>query len=248
MDTNICDRCGKCCCEFNAKGYQIHFRPDDSFFQLTPEQQIQLNPPLVSIYLRVKSHFIEKQHTIPRYLIPTIQQIQPYLTDIEKNQIPLTNENQHDCLFLQRNKDGTTQCVIHQYNPSMCHKYPENKGGACLNHYERRFTKKFLEFQRTQIGFAIKILRELHDGKITDPIAWELVTFLMDFGQFPLNKVRNFFVVLFHIDSQQFDHLVHLLAEFTLVRVVENKYIEGISLKEVESVVDKIMEDRGWTK
>lgn len=245
MENFSCDRCGKCCIEYNAKGYQIHFRPDAPFFSLSRDQQLKIHP-LVKIYLRVKDHFLEKNGNQMRYLIPTKKQIQPYLTIEEKSMIKLTELNGDECIFLDWEKENYSKCQIHQFNPKMCHDYPLNKGGACLNHFERRFTEQFFKFQEKQIGFAVKILQELHRKKIKDPIAWKIVTFLMDFGKFPLNQVRSFFIVYFHITSDRFDQAIHVLREFTLISIIDNKYIEGISLKEIENVVDKMMKELGW--
>ena len=240
-----CDRCGKCCYMYNARGHQIHFQPDAPFFQLSQQEQYNLHS-LVPIYLHVKDDFKKKKNDNLRYFIPTKAQIQSYLTPSQHMMIPLTDTNGSECMFLQWTTNSLAKCVIHAYNPKMCREYPENKGGACLNHVERRYTEKFLTYQHQQIGFAVKILRELHRNKITDPLAWEIVTFLMDFGRFPLQKVRNFFVVFFKITSQHFDHIVHLLEKFTLVRVIEQTWIEGIALKEVEQVIDTIMAEKGW--
>lgn len=246
MDNFSCDRCGKCCFEYNAKGYQIHFHPNDNFFSLTREEQCMLHP-LVALYLRVKNEYIEKNGAQSRYLIPTKQQMQAHLREKEKEIIPLSENNGDECMFLGWTENNLAICYIHKYNPQMCRDYPSNKGGACLNHYERRFTAQFLNFQHQQIGFVIKILRELHRNKINDPIAWEIITFLMDFGRFPLHKVRNFFIVYFHISSERFDRLIHLLAEFTLISIIDDTFIEGISLREVEKIVDKMMDELGWT-
>ena len=237
-----CDRCGKCCFEYNG---QIHFNPEAPFFCHARENLDSLSP-LEKIYVRVKENFKKVVNDKIRYYVPTKAQILPFLSMEEKINLGITETNQNECIFLEWTPDHLANCVIHDLNPEMCKEYPESKGWACLNHYERRFTETFLNYQQRQIGFVVKIIKEFYREKIPDPIAWKLITFLMDFGSFPLNKVKHFFCVYFNIDSSYFDKILVLLEQNTLIRIINNDFIEGISMKEVESTVDRVMKEKGW--
>jgi Fe-S-cluster containining protein len=244
-----CDRCGKCCYIFNERGHQIHFQPDAALFHLSLEAQEHLHPTLPSLFLNVRDDFKKCEDGKIRYYVPTKKEILPYLDKNPELKHQLEPENEVECMFLQWKPTGEAECLIHQYNPTMCRNYPENKGGACLNHYERRFTKKFLAFQHSEVDFAVRVLKELHRNKITDVYAWEIVIFLMDFGKFPFDSVKAFFLDTFSINEKHFEQIVNHLAQFTLVRKIETDkriFLEGISLKEIEKVVDEKITQFGW--
>lgn len=242
----LCDRCGQCCYHFNHTSYQIYFKDSDSFLTLPPDIQESVDPNLVPLYNRVKPFFIQQKDNTKRYLIPTKLQLQKMLSPSEFELVPPSMKNGDECMFLFWEKENQALCRIHQFKPDLCRVYPTNKGGVCLNHYEKRMSMEFLAFQQSEIGYAVKALKHLYSDKFEDPVAYEILTLLMDFGTFPLQEVEDFFARNFQVSKTRFQAIIDQLYRNFLLFQKNRDQVEGISMKEVEKLVDGIMAQNGW--
>ncbi|TFH29167.1 MAG: hypothetical protein E4G98_04315 [Promethearchaeota archaeon] len=258
-----CSRCGRCCREFEG---QIHFQPSAPFLTQSPKKNSVLLPPLVQLYFRI---FLDWKRELPassdlsptkkpfhklnftpssgiRFYIPSKRQIWAAHPSEAAELLPLQSQESPDCMFLDYILDSNTPfCIIHGQHPTMCDEYPRSKGYVCKNHPERKYTLRFLEYQRSKIGFAIDVLQKLYREQIQSPHAFDLLTLLMDFGTFSTLESQQFFQSQFGILKSSWDSMLEQLEGFQLISV-KNGQIEGISLKEVEYLVDRIMAERQW--
>lgn len=243
-----CDNCGKCCIEYTN---QIRFQYDEyllMLFETSPELQ---QNPLISLFFRIKEFFKKDIDGKIQYFVPTKSDLIPYLSVEEKKIFNISSDadlNNKECMFLSWKIDNNrriTFCQIHEYIPKMCKDYPSSKGNVCLNHPERYFTLEFFEYQKKKIGFAIKVLRKIYSDKVKFQIGFDIICFLMDFGKFSYEKVRDFFTINFHISSSEFVSAVQEFVNLSLIFNV-NGEIESISIKETERLVDELMNKFGW--
>lgn len=244
-----CSRCGKCCIQF---AHQIHFLEHEPFVTAlrSPSWQSILDKfsepgqkARICIYRKVMQSLLHDEGGIIKYHIPIKEEVQIFLSSEEKEVIILTPQNHKECIFLDWNP--LPYCMIHDSKPAMCKNYPSNKAWACLNHPERYYTRPFLEFQRSQIGRAVDVLRYFYHEKVHDHVAFEILTLLMDFGKFSIPQLKHFFVSEFAVEPDEFQRIVDQLFKLTLV-YIKGDEIEGISVKEVERSVDQIMKERNW--
>ena len=68
----------------------------------------------------------------------------------------------------------------------------------------------------------------------------------MDFGKFPLDQVKSFFMESFEVSSEDINLIIHQLADYTLIHIIRDNFIEGISMKEIEIQIDRLMKELGW--
>jgi len=243
-----CDRCGKCCIEFT---HQIRFQNNEHLLELFEKSPKLQQNPLLSLFFRIKNNFKKVIDGKEQYFIPTKSDILPFLYESEKNLFEISNIsefNNKECMFLSwktENNRKISFCQIHQYSPLMCKQYPSSKGGVCLNHPERYYTMVFFEYQKKKIGFAIKVLRKIYGDKVKYNIGFDIICFLMDFGRFSCEKVRDFFIKIFHISSSDFMSAVQEFVKLSLIFNVNNE-LESISIKETERLVDDLIDKYGW--
>ncbi len=250
MDKFQCDRCGKCCFVFNQRERPIRFLPDEPIITMSFLAIHKLKNPRLDIFHRVKEDFKQIIGGKTYFVVPTSAEIQPFLREEEKDLIPYASDCASDCMFLQRfdspqADEESTSCQIHSTNPKMCRDYPSSKGNVCLNQPERKYTREFYTYQHTKIGFAIAPLRSLFSSLFNQPFAAEILTILMDFGTFSAEHLREFFSAEFHVDPHTFDSTIQELALQSLVTIISGT-ITGISLREVEKLIDQLMQERGW--
>ncbi|QEE17678.1 YkgJ family cysteine cluster protein [Promethearchaeum syntrophicum] len=243
-----CDRCGKCCIEFT---HQIKFQNNEpllELFKISPKLQ---QNPLLTLFFRIKNNFKQVIDGKEHYFIPTKSGLLPFLNENEKKLFENSNNselNNNECMFLSwktENNRKISFCQIHQNSPLMCKQYPSSKGGVCLNHPERYYTMEFFNYQKKKIGFAIEVLRKIYGDKVKFQIGFEIICFLMDFGRFSYEKVRNFFISNFQISSSDFTSAVQEFVKLSLIFNVNNE-LESISIKETERVVDDLINKYGW--
>jgi len=253
MDKYQCERCGKCCFMFNQKERPIRFLPEEPLIVMAASAIHNLKNPLLAIFHRVKEDFKQTIKGKTYFIVPTIAEIQPFLHHGEKTLIPYLypDNDAFDCMFLQRlsssqEQGDITLCKIHGFHPKMCRDYPTSKGNVCLNHLERRYTREFYTYQRNKIGFAIAPLKSLFRSVFTNPSAAEILTILMDFGTFSVYQLREFFSAEFHVDPLIFNSTLQELGSQSLVRMTGD-VVTGISLKEVENLIDRYMLEKGWS-
>ena len=243
-----CDRCGKCCIEFT---HQIRFQNNETLLELFEKSPNLQQNPLLSLFFRIKNNFKKVNDGKEQYFVPTKSDLLPYLDENEKKLLEILNIsdlNNKECMFLSWktvNSKRVSFCQIHEYSPEMCKNYPSSKGGVCLNHPERYYTMTFFEYQKKKIGFAIKVLRKIYGDRAKYKIGFEIICFLMDFGRFSYDRVRNFFISNFHISSSDFASAVQEFVKLSLIFNV-NGEIESISIKETELMVNDLMENFGW--
>jgi len=243
-----CDNCGKCCIEYTN---QIRFQSDEKCLDLFEKSSDLQQNPLISLFLRIKDLFKKDIDGKIQYFVPTKADLIPYLSEEEKKIFNIssnTDLNSKECMFLSwktANNKRISFCQIHDYIPKMCRDYPSSKGGVCLNHPERYYTMDFFEYQKQKIGFAIKVLRKIYGEKIKFPIGFDIICFLMDFGRFSYDKVRDFFINNFNISSSEFVSAVQEFVKLSLIFNINNE-IESISIKEIEKLVDNLMDKFGW--
>ncbi|XEO76388.1 hypothetical protein WKT22_01412 [Candidatus Lokiarchaeum ossiferum] len=236
-----CDRCGRCCYEFS---HQIHFLSDETFILKPIEFQDNFVEEKVQLYHKYMDKFKKKTQNKMRFFIPTKKQIFPYLNS--QSQKYLIDEMVHpnECMFLSW-QERLASCEIHQYNPQMCKDYPTAKGGVCKGHPEKKYTKHFYYYQKQKIGFAIQALEQIYSERINSPIAFEILTILMDFGDFNLDQLMVFFEKDFFYSKSEIVKAMDDLKDLGLIFQEQNR-IQGISLKEVEAQIDEVMKRRGW--
>jgi Fe-S-cluster containining protein len=245
LKMNDCDRCGKCCIMFAR---QIHFRPDELIFLNKVTLESPIHNEILRIYLRIKDKYQNVVDGQKRFYIPIKRQISEDLKESELTLIPINSENQDECMFLVWREEGNSQiseCIIHEFNPKMCKDYPTSKGGACLNKKELKISEHFFNYQKEKVSMQIKVMKEILGKRINNPIAYDVLTLLMDFGKFPKEDVCSFFIKRSNITKEEFNLILDNLHEHTLVFFAED-WIEGISSKEVEKTVDAIMKDLNW--
>ncbi len=244
--SNRCSRCGRCCTEFAT---QIHFQSEEPFVTLSEQDLTSIVPILGPIYYRIKDKFMKTAEGAEKYFIPTKEQVTPYLTPREKLMLDIADHNPKECMFLKWTDDELKlpYCIIHEYHPRMCVEYPTSKGGACLHHTERKYSHDFLEYQREKIGLAVQVIRQIYASKMkySDPVGFELLTLMMDFGKFKRNLLESFLLREFHTSKEEFDNVVGELFDLNLISLHEDE-IEGISVKEVDRAVTQIMQTNGW--
>ncbi len=243
-----CDNCGKCCIEFTN---QIRFQCDENLLTLFEKSPNLQQNPLISLFFRIKEYFKKDIDGKIFYFVPTKSDLLPFLSVKDKNIFNNSSDtdlNCKECMFLSWktvNNGRISFCQIHNYNPKMCKDYPSSKGGVCLNHPERYYTMEFFEYQKKKIGFAIKVLKKIYGEKVKFQIGFDIICFLMDFGKFSYDRVRNFFIKNFHISSSEFVNAVQEFVKLSLIFNV-NGDIESISIKETERLVDDLMDKFGW--
>ncbi len=237
-----CDRCGKCCYEFTT---QIHFLPGEEFLKSSVDFADESINFLVEKFHITNENFRRVSKGKIRHFIPTKDQILPYIDQTKQQTLKAGMKYPHECLFL-RWKNDLPVCIIHKYNPQMCKDYPiVSKGGVCRNHPERKYTRAFLNYQKSKIGFAIGAVQKIYGERISNNLAYEILTLLMDFGDFDKEKLMQFFEKEFHSEREEIEEVIHELLALGLL-FCEKDRIQGISLKEVEKMIDQIMKEHGW--
>jgi len=239
-----CDRCGKCCYQFR---HQIHYK--DSEFQTLSSNG---NPEAIfALFLKYASQWKKDVEGKDRYYVPIKQELNKILSASEIKQFGLESSNLDECMFLGWDANKLPYCRIQTYKPSMCLEYPDSKGGVCLNHKERYYTRRFFDFQVIQNNMPIKVLKEFYREKITDEMSFKLITFMMDFGRFDRKKVQELFHQEFNLSKHDFDHLIYNLKKHELVSTYideAGERIESISSREVEKAIDAVCESMGWKR
>ncbi len=243
-----CDNCGKCCIEFTN---QIRFQNDENIFIIFEKSPELQQNSLISLFFRIKDNFKKVIDGKIIYFVPIKEDLLPYFSEEEKkifNNSTNTDFNGKECMFLSWKTVDNKRfsfCKIHKFSPKMCKDYPSSKGGVCLNHPERYYTMKFYEYQKKKIGFAIDVLRKIYEGKVKYAMGFNIITFLMDFGTFSYDQVRKFFIKNFQISSSDFVSAVQEFVKLSLIFNVSNE-LESISIKEIEGLVDNLMDKFGW--
>ncbi|MHA1674520.1 MAG: hypothetical protein ACTSYI_12950 [Promethearchaeota archaeon] len=251
-----CSRCGRCCWEFEG---QIHFQSSAPFLSQSTENNSESFHPWVQLYFRI---FMNRKHDLlesskidskanPQraigYTVPSKRQIWSTHPSEAAEFLPSTSRESPDCLFLDyENGTNTPFCVIHGQHPIMCDEYPRSKGYVCKNHPERKYTLMFLEYQRSKIGFAINVLHQIYPDQIQDPHSFDLLTLLMDFGTFSVLATQKFFQDQFGISKQVWNSMLENLVGLQLISLKDDQ-IDGISLKEIEYIVDRTIKERNWS-
>ena len=238
-----CDHCGKCCIKFT---HQIRFQDNEPLLEVYENTPNLQQNPLLSLYMQIKDLFMKVINGKKQYFVPT-------KSDLSDLKILFNNSNSaefngKECMFLSWkivDNRRISFCQIHEYSPKMCKKYPSSKGGVCLNHPERYYSIEFYEYQKKKIGFAIKVLKKIYGDKVKFEMGFNIITFLMDFGKFPYDKVRDFFIQNFKTSSSDFLSAVQEFVKLSLIFNVNNK-LESISIKETERLVDDLMDKYGW--
>ncbi len=243
-----CDNCGKCCIGFTN---QIRFQENEPIFlSFKTSPNLQQNP-LISLFIRIKDFFKKNIDGKKQYFVPTKSEISSHLNENEKslfNNLNSADFNGDECMFLSWrivNNRRTSFCQIHGFSPRMCKDYPSSKGGVCLNHPERYYNIEFFNYQKKKIEFAIKVLKEIYSERVKYKIGFDIICFLMDFGKFSYNKVRDFFIKNFHISSSEFMSAVQEFVKLSLIFNINNE-LESISIKEIELIVDDMMDKYSW--
>lgn len=259
MDQNECSRCGRCCIEFEEQIHFTHQQTGDQTNIIFSERERSEVHLFVDLYRQIIGHWMRLNPKTKEfdYYIPSKRQIWNNHPNLANKYLPKETQNASECLFLAWNpktmEDGTEinepYCIIHGSHPIMCQDYPASKGYVCKNHPERKYTSDFLRYQQQKIGFAIEVLKQLFHEKIPSKysFAFEILTILMDFGDFDIIRLKNFFQTSFKISDEDWQTVISLLVSHQLISVKNDK-IQGISLKETEYLVDRIMKERGWDK
>jgi Fe-S-cluster containining protein len=206
--------------------------------------------PIISYFRELIPRFSRPYNGKDAIFVPTKGEIHQYYIEFDPKIFNFTEKEQNHCMFLDWIKDPEMGeklpvCLIQDFKPKMCRQYPEKKGWACLNHLDRRYSRSFLAYQRSQIGKAIEVIRTIHEGKISHDCAYDILTLLMDFGEYDLKTLKTFFVTELNISSQDFDNTIEELSSLSLV-FLKGDCIEGIPMKDVEKVVDRIMKEMNW--
>ncbi|MHA1920050.1 MAG: hypothetical protein ACTSWX_09920 [Promethearchaeota archaeon] len=213
-------------------------------FDKSPELQ---QNELISLFFRIKDKFKKNIDGKEQFFVPTKSDLVPYLNQNEKKLLINSNNNDFngdECMFLTwkiEDNQKISFCEIHDLNPKMCKDYPASKGGVCLNHPERYYTMDFFNYQKRKIGFAINVLRKIYGEKVNYDIGFDIICFLMDFGKFTYTKVRDFFLQNFNLAASEFDKAVQEFIKLSLIIRINDK-LESISVKEVDRLVDDIIE------
>ncbi|MCF2139806.1 MAG: hypothetical protein K9W44_07120 [Candidatus Lokiarchaeota archaeon] len=258
-----CSRCGKCCIEFEG---QIHFKSSESFispnYSESSHQEIREKNqhPYITLYRKIQQKWciFDSSTKENRYYIPSKRQIWERHPKLAENFLPYSSKKSKECLFLAWHQSSFPQsslktaenipyCIIHGNHPEMCRNYPKSKGYVCKNHPERKYTIHFLHYQQKKIGFAINVLKQLYKEKVFHPFAFDLLALLMDFGDFSKKKVQNFFFSEFDISLEVWKNTIQDLLELHLISE-KDQNIQGISLKETEYLIDRIMNELGWNQ
>jgi Fe-S-cluster containining protein len=230
---------------------QIHYLPEE-FKHIMPET---VKHPLFNQYFNFRERFTKIEKGKKKYFVPikedfiTLLVSEQNFNKSKEMGIDMQTGNLKECIFLAWDSDGFPTCVIHEFKPHMCAVYPEVKGGACLNHKERYYSRRFFEFQQQSIGIVIRVLKELYGAKVQDQRAFDILTLLMDYGKFLKEKTQEFFSREFGINNHEFDAMVNNLFEIHLLMQYpsqEGDLIEGISHLEVEREIEQIMKEQRW--
>ncbi len=259
-----CSRCGRCCKEFEG---QIHFKSSAPFLSQSSKNNSESYHPWVRLYFKIfldwKREISASSEVSPvkkpsdvtdnipssvfHYFIPTKRQIWRAHPSEAAEFLPQTSRESPDCLFLDYQNDTNTPfCIIHGQHPIMCDEYPRSKGYVCKNHPERKYSLMFLEYQRSKIGFAINVLHQIYPEQIQDPHSFDLLTLLMDFGTFSVLATQKFFQDQFGISKQEWNSMLENLVGLQLISL-KNDQMNGISLKEIEYMVDRTIKERNWS-
>ncbi len=245
-----CDNCGKCCIAFIN---QIRFQDNEPIFDLFERSQSFQQNPLITLFFRIKDFFEKVIDGKKQYFVPIKSDLLQYLNEEEKKKFKISSNSETDlngkeCMFLSWktvNNRRISFCQIHEYSPKMCKNYPSSKGGVCLNHHEKYYTIEFYEYQKNKIGFGIKVLKKIYGERVKFNIGFDIICFLMDFGKFPYDKVKDFFIKNFQTSSSDFMNAVQEFLKLSLIFNVDDE-LESISIKETERLVDDLMDKYGW--
>lgn len=255
QESPTCSRCGRCCIEFQN---QIHFDENEEFIVqgcITPGSP---QHPTITIYQKTiefwKKEIPTSKEKIEKkmpsnsfwYMIPSKKAIWTNFHSLAVQYLPESSQENTECLFLDWNTEThLPYCQIHGYHPKMCRDYPLSKGFVCKNHPERKYTPYFLDYQRQKIGFAIQTIKQIYASKIHFAFSFDLLTMLMDFGSFSLSKLKAFFLSTQSILESEWNKGIKDLLNLQLISV-DQDHIEGISLKELEYLIDCIMQEKNW--
>ncbi len=174
------------------------------------------------------------------------------MIDIIKNLLQnVPNNDFNSCLFLEQS-DSEYSCCVHDDAPEMCKIYPKNHGYVCLGQRERYGSKEFFEFQKTRVKSAIAVLKMLFEEKIKNPICFDILTFLMDYGTLPESVVHDFFEKEMNVKTSTFQACVKELADNSLLFLLKDTesgkpLLRSVSYEHVNQMVDEIMKQKGWT-
>ena len=251
-DITPCDRCGKCCVQFK---HQIHYRSDE----LLNSALINSSNLCMQLYLRIKNLFQKEEAHQLRFYVPLKSDLLALIADTSSSEgllseedlhiLKISDTNQDECMFLNWDAESLPFCEIQAIKPHMCKAYPDSKGGVCLNHKERYYTPRFLEFQCAQNLAPMQVVYTLYKDQISDPIAYDILSYLMDFGKFSEAKTMALFTNYFEISPQQFQRSLKELIGLGLVQIVienDERCIESISTKEIEQKIDQYIHDHNW--
>lgn len=235
-----CDRCGRCCHEFSE---QIHFLPEEEFLLKNLDFKDKFIDKKVMFFRKNMELFKKTVKDKLRFFIPTKTQVFPYLDPQSQKFLTDGMKNGNECMFLSWQGE-ISSCEIHQYNPQMCKDYPTAKGGVCKAHPERKYSQYFYLYQKQKIGFAVHALQQIYESQISHAVSFEILTILMDFGDFNQEKLLEFFEKR-NYSKIELLNAIDELKDLGLIFQEQNR-IQGISLKEVEVQIDKVMRDHGW--
>jgi Fe-S-cluster containining protein len=183
--------------------HQIHYTP----LQIKQLNVNKIDLPLFTWFLQNKEQFLKMENGKEKYFVPTKEEFKQKTNPQEFHELLTSQRQSNECIFLAWDANGFPECRIQEFKPQMCKDYPDNKGGACLNHKERYYSRAFFEFQKRTVDMPIKVLKEFYYGKLTDERAYDILSLLMDYGRFRKQKVQLFFQNEFNYSVQDFEKL-----------------------------------------
>jgi Fe-S-cluster containining protein len=258
-----CKRCGRCCRDFH---HQIRFTErelSDSKLKENHDKRVQLffsirklqekhvdgEPcvfvPIFGDLMTLLEHNKAKKNDAAEQLNEDWIAI---IEDLLKN---IPNQDMNSCLFLEK-RGSEFFCSIHENAPEMCKIYPKNHGFVCLGQRERYATKEFFEFQKVRVKSAIDVLKMLFKQEIRNPICFDILTFLMDYGGLPESTVIEFFEKEMNVKNEIFQACVKELVDHSLIYsfkdpVSQHNLLRSVTYEDVNRIVDEIMKRKGWT-
>lgn len=263
MSAFECKRCGKCCKEFR---HQIRFTEKE----LSESKLKELKDARVTLFLTLQKFQRTEIKSERCVLVPIYADLITFLEKIDGENIDrqfdlneetilimrnllknVPNNDLNSCLFLEC-ENGQYGCCIHNHAPEMCKIYPSNHGFACLGQRERYETKEFYEFQKKRVKSAIAVLKMIFESKIKNPISFEILTLLMDYGAIPRALIHEFFEKEMNASKEAIESAVKELVEQSLLFLFMDKkthqeLMKSVTYEDVNRIVDKIMEEKGWT-
>lgn len=258
-----CKRCGRCCRDFH---HQIRFTERELsesklnqqqdkrvhlFFSLRKLHERPIDGEIcviVPVYGDLKTLLEKYKSKNSKGTERINEDLVGIIEDLLKK---VPNQDMNSCLFLEK-RDSEYYCCIHENAPEMCKIYPKNHGYVCLGQRERYGTAEFFNFQKNRVKSAIAVLKMLYEQKIKNPLSFEILTLLMDYGAIPESLVRSFFEKEIKVEKVLFEACVKELADQSLLFLLkdpnsQNILLRSVTYEDVNRIVDEIMKQKGWT-